>query len=522
MGIFDRFRKSDSGMSTRSDPLDTTIQSTNPLVVLPVNIIGGREADSAFTRQTNRYAFADSLYTSDERLYSAIELMAIMIAKSIGDCACTSISGEPGEELTNEEKNAVKVANEFMEKMDVKRLFYNYTIDLWKYGDAVDLIKFNSTGIVSLQPLPMQWVTAIDNRSQLNSAIEFNQPMIQNPKWYVLDEHLIQPDVADQVFKSTRICHISFNPRRNQIKDNLGRWTLNVWSTAPINSLFAILKWKQLLIRNDMIWSNRALPREVHTLDLSQYDMSKFTGTFAQKEASSKAAATKAIQDYNVNIRRREADQGYVVGQGVQIGYVEPKSTNWQDPSMKLDQLNQLIGGPMGAPSALMGGESKGFTSLIQSTSFMGLRAELYAKPIQKKMEQLIRLHISIARPGIRKSVRDRIHIKNRLILDRDRSELAKIAAVLKETGHFTQDEIRAIMGLDPATKKQKAELEKLRKASQPGGGNATEDLSRQNSQSRTGGQESPQARANNLIQKGDSKTRPKITSGIREKQRQA
>jgi len=521
MGIFDRFRKSDSDMGARSNPIDTLDQSVDPLVVLPVNIMGGRIADSIFTRATNRYAFADSIYNSDERLYSAIELLAIMISKSIGDCECTKIEGNE-EEPTNEEKNAVKVADEFMVKMDVKRLFYNYTIDLWKYGDAVDLIKFDSSGIKSLQPLPMQWVTAVDRREQLNKAIGTNEVMIQNPKWYAVDERMTDNLTADQVFKSSRICHISFNPRRNQIKDNMGRWTLNVWSIAPINSLFAIIKWKEQLIRNDMIWSNRALPREHHKLDLSQYDMSKFTGKFSEKEAASKQAAEAVIKQYNENIRRREADQGFVTGRGVEIAYVEPKTTNWQDPSAKLEQIQQLIGGPTGTPSALMGGEGKGFTSLIQATSFLGLRAEAYAKPIQSKMERLIRMHIALSRPGIRKSVRDRITIKNRLILDRDRTELAKMIAVINETGFFTADEIRHIWGLGPLTTKQKRQITAQLKAKQPNQGDQGENLARQNPQSRTAGQESPGARNNNLIQKGDSKTRPKATDSRRERQRQA
>jgi len=375
MGILDIFKSSVSKMaaSSRSDPMDTTIQSVDPLVVMPVNILGGRQADKRDLRSQNRYALADSIYNSDERIYSAIELMALMIQKSIGKISIAGLHDEDGV-MSNEEKNAVDEANKFAKELGgvgIPRLFYHYTIDLWKYGDAVDVIKFDSRGITGLTPVPMQAITAVDKREQLGADSAFDTPMITNPKWYALDEQSSAPQIPDQIFNKSRILHISFNPRRNQIRDNMTRWTMNVWSVAPINSLIGIITWKEQLIRNDMIWRNRAVPREHHILDLSQFDMSKFSGTFEQKQAASKAAAEKAIKDYNFSMQRREADQGYVSGKGVEIKYVEPKTASYMDPMPIIDQVNTWIGGPTGTPAALMGGESKGFTSLVHSASFL-------------------------------------------------------------------------------------------------------------------------------------------------------
>jgi len=238
MGFLDRFRTGTTKQAARSDPLDTTIQSVDPLVVAPVNVLGGRQADVNALRNVNRYAMADNLHQFDERLFSAVELMALMIKKSISDVA---ISLKQDDRLmTNEEENAVKVANDFAKKIHLKELFRTYTIDLWKYGDAIDVIHFDGSGITSLEPLPMGAVTAVDKRSQLGRFINFSEPMIKNPKWYALDERMGDELIPDQVFKKDRILHISFNPRRNQIRDNVGRWTINVWSTAPIASLIAI------------------------------------------------------------------------------------------------------------------------------------------------------------------------------------------------------------------------------------------------------------------------------------------
>ena len=513
MGFFDRFRTTDTKQAARSDPKDTTELSVDPLVVAPVNIIGGRIEDFNALRSKNRYAMADNLLRYDERLFSAVELMALMIKKSISDI---SIALKQDDRLlTNEEENAVKVANQFAKKIHLKELFRTYTIDLWKYGDAVDVIHFDGSGVTSLEPLPMGSVTAVDKRSQLNQAINFNDPMIKNPKWYALDEQLTFPDVPNQVFKKDRILHISFNPRRNMIRDNLGRWTINVWSTAPITSLIAILQWKQILIRNNILWSNRSVPREHHILDLSQFDISKFSGEFASRQSQSIAAAEKAIKAYNENIQRREADQGYVTGQGVAIEYIEPKSRATDDMPI-LSQINELLNGPTGTPSSLMGGETKGFTSLVHSASFLALRAESYAEVIQTQLEKLIKRHVKIARPGIRAEVVDRLFIKNRLILDRDRAELAKIIAVLVESGTFTVDEIRHIWGLDPMTEIQMKEhlkwikdVTKAEAGPQPQnkGNQRSEDMLRRTGVNPTGDQESSAKRQAELSQKGKGKS---------------
>ncbi len=469
MGFFDRFKSSDTASKNAiTDTRPVTDPLPDPLVIAPASILAGREKEFFELKDfqgKNKYKLVDKLLLADERLYSAIELMAIMIQKSIGKC---SIRKPEGEERTNEEENAIEVADEFCIKMNVPRMFYQYTIDLWKYGDAVDLIKFDSSGVTGLEPWPMYLVTAIDNLSQRGQSLAFRDEVIMRPKWYLLDEHEAEPSYPNLTVKKERIMHISFNNHRTTVYDNLGRQTFNVWSMPPITTLVGILMWKQHLIRNDMLWRNRALPREHHRLDLSQYDPTRYTGTHSEKLSKAKTDAEKAIKAYNTNNQKREADQGFTTGMGVEIGYIEPAHATYNDPSPIIDQINSLIGGPTGTPSALMGGESKGFTSLVHASSFLALRAEVYAGVIQVKVEALIKRHIKLARPGIRSEVVDRIFIKNRLILDRDRAELAKIVAVLTESKAFTMDEVRQIWGLDPATEDQIKDIKEWLEVTNP------------------------------------------------------
>ncbi len=475
MGIKD-WIKSIGSSHPGSNPQSLDDRPPDPLVNAPANIIGGRIKEMYDLRNyqgKNRYVLSDTLYNSDERLHSVIQLMAVMIQKSIGDQSGNVIGiTQDDTKLSNEEENAIEEGNKFGREIagvGLPRLFYTYTVDLWKYGDTVDLIQSSSKGIIGLQPFPMSKVTAVDSRGQVNRAFNTDEKIIMNPKWYIIDEEMSDTRWPDLILKKERIVHLSFNNRRNMVKDNLGRWTFNVWSHPPIMSLIGIIMWKQLLMRNDILFRNRNIPREWHKLDLSQYDPTRYTGSHSEKLAAAKKDAEAAVKAYNLVNQQREADQGIVTGMGVDISYIEPATAKYNDPSPILDQINSLIGGPTGTPSALMGGEGGGgFSSLVHASSFLALRAEIYAGIIQKEMEKLLKRHVKLARPGIRDEVVDRLFIKNRLILDRDRAELAKMVAVLTGSKVFTPDEIRQIWGLDPLTDKQKEQIKTFIEDSNP------------------------------------------------------
>lgn len=495
----------------RSDPIDLKSQPTEPVAIGAASIIAGQLQEAIDLRgRKDRYSLADNFVNSDERLFSAIELMAIMVQKAISEFTLRPIDADDKVE-TPSEKRALRAANDLHRKLNIPRLGYRYTKDLWKYGDAVDQIQFGK-GVEDLIPLPLFAITAVDKRDQLGKV--GGTFVISNPKYYAIDEQDGKTDIEQQILRSDRVLHISFDNKRSWIRDNLGRWTFNTWSIAPINSLLGILMWKKILINNDQTWRNRAMPREHHKLDLSPFDPSKFSGTHAEKLAAAKEAAETAINTYAAVNARRAADQGFVTGKNVEINYIEPKSTNYNDPSPIINQINTLIGGPTGTPPDLLGGggDTAGFTSLVHASSFLAMRAEIYLDTIKDKIEELVRRHINMIEPGINQEIVDRIQLKTRLILDRDRTELAKIISVLSGSKSFTTTEIRSIWGLDALTEDQEQDLiDWVTKTQNPGAGvrtpdQAAADINDQDvtSQNPSRDQESQGQRDRNLITRGD------------------
>ncbi len=114
-------------------------------------------------------------------------------------------------------------------------------------------------------------------------------------------------------------------------------------------------------------------------------------------------------------------------------------------------------------------------------------------------------------RPGIRQDVLDRIKIRTRLILDRDRTELSKIVSILVTAKAFTVDEIREIWGIDPLTEDQADDLVDWIKETNTGGGfgamtpeEVAADENNSNPESPTGNQESAEQRRRNQNQRGE------------------
>lgn len=492
--------------NVRADSKLQPKQPIEPLVQSPVSRTTGQLTEVSRLAGLNRYALADQLIIMDERLWSIIELSAIMVKKSYADIRIRPVDADD-KELTTEEKGALDEAKKFAEKMDFADLLYHYTIDLWKYGDIVDQIRISGNGVEELIPLPMNLVTAVDKKSQINNALKFQDEVITNPKWYIVDERDVAVNTKMTILSTDRVLRISFNNRRNWVKDNLGRWTFNVWSNPPISSLYTLIEWKHNLIKNDVMWRNRLMPRVHWKLDLSPFDPSKYAGTHAQKLSSATTDASKAVDDFNETAKQMEADQAITTGMGVSHEMIEPTSTNYTSPNEIISQINSLISSPTGVPDALVGGESKGFTSLLHSTSFTALKSEVYAEKIKKALEDLMRRHVGIVKPATSELVLERLEIRTRLILDRDRTELSKIVANLKGANIFTTDELRAVWGFDPLTEDQEQSLIKYLEDTGASGNSPEEvddDLQGQNPDSPTGDQESSEQRRRNSNQRGE------------------
>ena len=431
-----------------------------------------------FEAGKNRYQLYRDFTHMDPELDSALTRVALMAAY-----AYKGVQIHTGQDLSENEKEIMRILKSFDETFDIHDLMFSITYHLMRDGDDVYIGYFSDgVGLLQLQPLPIEIVTALNNKDQMSGTISSTSlatlmpgVYITNPSVYVTNEG----SEAQQIFPENpnqKIFHFALSNRAEMITDILGRKTFGVWSKSPLESIESRVLWKQAILIADILWRYRNVPREEHILDLSAYDPANFAGeTIEARIAAAKTAATAAITEYATGISKKNVDQGYVHGKDVEIKYVEPQKTTWVEPNSVTDQINQSIYASTSVPEAAIIGRGRStFATELVVASYTILLPEFLVYKIKRVLLSIIREHLR--RINIKRTNKfteeeiASIDIKTSLILQIFMGELIRQTALLAATGSFTLDELRDRVGLDPVTDEQ---VKRLVEIVQKSGGRA-------------------------------------------------
>lgn len=511
-----------SMMTAEPDPL--SIEPIQPLIQSPVQKQSGL-LDAIGPSLDNEFDQADQLMLLDDRIRGNLDLFAKMTARSFQGIDITQKGDiESPRELSDDEVEMLATANQLVNRIDFRVLYESYCKSLVKYGDVIEHIEtgpefldeeFEEEAgeegtITGLTPLPMNQMTIIDEAGRIDDPEP--DKVITLKEIYVVDEENNDTTEEDPVsYPKEEIIHVSLDPRTNWKQDLVGRNTFGVWSDAPLKSVIYLLEWKHNLIRNDMIWRNKMMPREHHQLNMTAFAPENYPGaTFSDRLSATKTAATTEMNLYSASIRGQQSDQGYVTSTDVKVAIVEPKTANYQNPNEMINQLDTKISGLTGTPEALSGGATAGFSSVEFSGTFVAIRSEEMAALIGKALDRLLWKHIKAAHPAFDILDIRRVHTKHRLILDRDLTERAKIVSILAATNVFTPSEMRDIQGLEALTDVQQQEIVDhvtLVAEAQASGGTSAEQVTKaamDETDNPTGNQQSKKKRINDNNSQGD------------------
>lgn len=464
-------KKFSAQFTNEPDPL--SIQPAQPLIQAPVQKESGF-LDAIGPSLDNEFDQADLLLLRDERLRGNLELFAQMVGRAYQGIDITQKGDiENPRELSEEETALLETARDLDNRLDFRKLIKSYTRSLFKYGDVIEHIETDTAfldeefdedveaadAVTALTPLPMNQMTIIDEAGRIENPEP--ERVITQANIYVVDEENQDQTEEDPVqYDKAEILHISLDNRSNWKEDLLGRPTFGIWSDPPIKSIIYLLEWKHNLIRNDMVWRNRMVPREHHKLNMTAFAPENYPGaTFQARLSAAKLAATNEMNLYSNSIRTQEPDQGYVTSNDIEIMIVEPKTANYRDVNDQINQIDSKISTMTGTPEALSGGNNSSFSSVEFSGTFVSLRSEEMCNTIIRGLERVVWKHLKAVHPST--EIRDikRIRLKSRLILDRDMTERAKVVSILAGTNTLTPTELRDIFGLEALTDIQQEEI---------------------------------------------------------------
>jgi hypothetical protein len=206
-----------------------------------------------------------------------------------------------------------------------------------------------------------------------------------------------------------------------------------------------------------MLLRHRAVPREHHKLDLTSYDPESFSGTPEQRLSAARAAAKTVCDDYAKSIQDKQSDEGYITNKETEIGYVEPKGTTYLDPNKLIGQINQTEVAATGVPFAALGGDLGSYATAYTASGFAIMRAMVIAKIITEGLVELIKLHFRAIKKYT--ELLDKFQIVIDLLLERDKTEVARRVSVMDNVSVFTDNELRNEFGYPDLTEDQKKEV---------------------------------------------------------------
>ena len=393
---------------------------------------------------TNIYTISDGIYRRDGDVSGIVNRYGHMCKMAYG-----GIFIEAGKTLDTGEEDLLQAAKDCADLLDFEAEFLAIGIDMIKDGDVVKHMVWDKDGVSKLQALPRRFLTAVKDvgqtTTQYNWITEINK--------YVLFERTAQ----QEIFEADTCVHFAMNNKSQFVSDILSRTTFGVWSVPPLEPLLGTIEWKVNAVINDILWTHRNVPREHHRLDLSMYIPENYSGTPQERQAQAEAAGQAAADAYSASISNQNSDVAYITDAITQIGFVEPKSTNYQSPNEKLRQINEGIANALGMAPIM---RDQSFAGAVMSGSFAMLNVESIAKIIRRGMLKILRHSIRV-KYGPRFADEDLMKLKMRikLILEKDKTEVMRQIAIMDDSGKFTPTEIRAEWGKEPLTDKDIEEI---------------------------------------------------------------
>jgi len=378
----------------------------------------------------NKYEWFKQILYRDAEVFGCVHKLALMVQRSY-------------QGIVGDDEEIVQIARRLAEKLSFRDLFYTVAKHLLTYGDDIYKIYTSHDGVTLLQPLPIQYLTILESEDQIQQY----DAQIFEANLYVLNE---LNDEKRKTFGSDEILHFSIDRIAEEVRDILGRYTFGVWSISPLEPLRTVVMWKHEILLTDILWRSRNVPREHHKLDLSMFEPTAFPGATADERLTKARESAKGVlKDYAERIIERRPDQAYVTDKGVEIDVVEPRTARYMSPDPLLDQLNRSIFATIGPPESAVYGRGRAtFASELVVSSYATLTATSLAERIRKPLKDLLIRHLSIL--GYDYDRIQQADIKLQLVLDIDRGEMIRQAAVLRAMGIMTPNELRRWLGYDP------------------------------------------------------------------------
>lgn len=412
-----------------------------------------KQLNKVFELPTNKFETYDQLVQNDPELLGAIDTKATFVAKTLAGFSIVT-----GEKQSAEEKQLQDKLDTF--HLFLRRYYYDIAFKVLKDGNACYLIQKNSTGVTSLDYLPIHALTIVDANEKIGST----DVQVLKRGVYVLNE---TDESLRASYPATDVIHFDLG-RKERVIDLRNRVTYNVWNLSPLESLRAKLLWKTAIILNDMKWRERNVPREHHQLPAGDFNPDRFPGkTPKEKIDNAVKAAREAITNYKNQLASADdkdfprPDQGFVTLDNVKITTVETRLKH-TDPNELIDQIDKSIYSTYCPESTVSGKGRATYGTEAAIMLYTAIKAERLSEAIALSCIELAKIHLrQNTSNNFSDELLSRIVPRYNKILERH--TIVRDAAILLESGAFTPTEVRKLTGFEALSDQDKVEIQEYR-----------------------------------------------------------
>lgn len=327
--------------------------------------------------------------------------------------------------------------------------------------------------------IPNKMTTLVDKYHQVGNN---DLQLITEGNYLVLKEMMSD----QQVLGPGEFIHIKYKNTPIFTRDSRGRVTYGIYSISPIHRTIIPIWQKRQTSIIDMLYRWKMIPRELHSVDATMFDLNQYPGTPQQKMEAAQAAATAYLTSYNQGLENQGPDEGYVALSSVEISIIESKANQYMNPNQLIDQLDKKVWTSLNIPESVVNGSSRGsYASELVTSNYVSGKATQLAEKI---------------RPAILKQIRDRIALMDKslpvheldihLELDMATNQLEKFrtAAIMATLNCFTRTEIRKILGYEALDEKDEAQIINVK----GGLGNSINDVNASTGSGGASGEQNP------------------------------
>lgn len=391
---------------------------------------GSIERMSAMVRESFKY-FTVENFTSYDNLMEV----------QLNDFEMTL--GQADLSLTDE---MLDVANYMSKKLKIPDMYEMYSEIIQLHG----MLLLEKDGLSQIV-IPNARATIIDDKKRIGGTVTDKSgavTVITESKYIVIDEQ--EPTeriINDFIIKKFRDTPIS-------MKDKFGRDTYGIYAISPLQRAIISIWQKRLIVINDVIWRNKNVPREHHTISTDAFNPLTYQGTPSEIKQAIDGDVRRTLSSYKSTVEDQPSDMVYITTDAVDIKSIEHTGTAYMSPNELLNQISSQIWSSLNVPKSIVeGSSSSSYSSEVLMSSYTAMRVRQLAEKVGDVILENMKERLLAINP---KYPVDILMIKHDFVLDNNKLEALKGAALAASLNSYTRSELREMATGDaPLTDQQ-------------------------------------------------------------------